>query len=147
MVGFYTEEVRVGGKRVGFDIVTLGSESRRGILARNNSTVKGPSVGQYTVHVDEFEAVALSVLQNCQAKVILIDEIGKMECFSRKFQTAIRKVFSEFPGTIVATIPISRGKPLPLVQEVSASKDSQIVTATRENRDELPAELANQIKN
>ena len=41
MVGFYTEEVRVGGKRVGFDIVTLGSESRRGILARNNSTVKG----------------------------------------------------------------------------------------------------------
>ena len=41
MVGFYTEEVRIGGKRVGFDIVTLGSESRRGILARTNSAVKG----------------------------------------------------------------------------------------------------------
>ena len=41
VVGFYTEEVRFGGKRIGFDIVTLGSESKRGVLARTNSNVKG----------------------------------------------------------------------------------------------------------
>ncbi len=47
MQGFYTEEVKEGGQRTGFDIVTLdGDKAKRGILARKNSRVKGRNEGK-----------------------------------------------------------------------------------------------------
>ncbi|CAH0551754.1 unnamed protein product [Brassicogethes aeneus] len=64
--GFFTEEVKVGRGRIGFDIVTLKNE--RGILARkgspNNSAIKLPQVGQYTVYLNDFEKLALPVFNN-----------------------------------------------------------------------------------
>ncbi|XP_061480488.1 cancer-related nucleoside-triphosphatase isoform X1 [Rhineura floridana] len=64
--GFYTEEVREGGRRVGFDVVTLSG--RRGVLSRVGS---GPAaarceyrVGQYVVDLTSFEQLALPLLRN-----------------------------------------------------------------------------------
>ena len=60
VAGFITEEVRVNGARTGFDIVTLGNGTeQRGVLARVVSQVKAPKVGQYTVHLEEFESLAV----------------------------------------------------------------------------------------
>ncbi|KAM8814508.1 cancer-related nucleoside-triphosphatase isoform 1-T1 [Rhynchonycteris naso] len=62
--GFYTEEVRQGGKRIGFDVVTLSG--LRGPLSRIGSG--SPSgkqecqVGQYMVDLAAFEHLALPVL-------------------------------------------------------------------------------------
>lgn len=78
--GFYTEEVRgVDGQRTGFDIVSICG-SRRGQLARENTSFKGPKVGKYTVLVDEFESIAIPILQTKNLKagqILFIDEIGK----------------------------------------------------------------------
>nr|XP_051677424.1 cancer-related nucleoside-triphosphatase isoform X2 [Oryctolagus cuniculus] len=64
--GFYTEEVRQGGRRIGFDVVTLSGS--RGPLSRTGSEPppgkRECRVGQYVVDVTSFEQLALPVLRN-----------------------------------------------------------------------------------
>ena len=79
--GFYTNEVRESGSRIGFDVVSIPSQESRP-LARESSHVKGPKVGKYSVLLSDFEAIALPCLNNIQpGHVVFIDEIG---AFSRK---------------------------------------------------------------
>ena len=141
--GFYTEEIRDvrSKKRTGFDIVTLGSELRAS-LARVNTPVKGPKVGQYTVTLAEFESLALNSLSTGSLKnsrVLLIDEIGKMESFSSKFQSLVREIFfsDSYQGDIiVATIPV-KFESVGLVREIVNKSDAEIIEVTASNRDEL----------
>ena len=79
--GFYTEEIREGNTRKGFKIITLGGDEA--VLAE----VGFPSkyrVGKYGVNVKGIEEVAVRALENALASkdLIIIDEIGKMECYS-----------------------------------------------------------------
>ncbi|XP_073735145.1 cancer-related nucleoside-triphosphatase isoform X2 [Callorhinus ursinus] len=64
--GFYTEEVRQGGRRIGFDVVTLSG--MRGVLSRIGSEPppgkREYRVGQYVVDLTSFEHLALPVLRN-----------------------------------------------------------------------------------
>ncbi|XP_054654757.1 cancer-related nucleoside-triphosphatase isoform X2 [Dunckerocampus dactyliophorus] len=65
--GFYTEEVREGGRRVGFDVVTVSGE--RGHLSRIRD-IAGAShgrpehtVGQYVVNLPSFESLTLPLFK------------------------------------------------------------------------------------
>ncbi|XP_026949935.1 cancer-related nucleoside-triphosphatase isoform X5 [Sagmatias obliquidens] len=64
--GFYTEEVRQGGRRIGFDVVTLSGT--RGPLSRIGSELppgkRECCVGQYVVDLTSFEQLVLPVLRN-----------------------------------------------------------------------------------
>ena len=51
-------------------------------------------------------------------KVFVIDEIGKMELFSQSFIRAVRQTLDSSACTVLGTIPIPKGKPLGLVEEV-----------------------------
>ncbi|KAJ7342257.1 hypothetical protein JRQ81_009966 [Phrynocephalus forsythii] len=132
--GFYTEEVRESGRRVGFDVVTLGG--RRGILSRVSS---GPSagrheyhVGSYVVDLASFEQLALPLLRNAGLgssaikKVCVIDEIGKMELFSQSFIQAVHQILSGSGVVMLGTIPVSKGKPLGLVEEIRNHKEVKV---------------------
>src|ERR671925_1853983 len=75
--GFYTEEKRQRGQRVGFKFVTLnGQEGNLASVGR-----KEPTIGRYSVHLDEFEKAVLPELDpgTSPAELFVIDEIGKME--------------------------------------------------------------------
>ena len=145
--GFYTEEIRDAGnkRRTGFDIVTLGSHLRAS-LARVNTPVKGPRVGQYTVTLAEFESLALNSLSAASLKnsrVLLIDEIGKMEAFSSKFQSLVREIFlsDSYEGDfILATIPL-KFESIGLVREIVDQSQAEIIEVTASNRDELRSTL------
>ncbi|KAM9701358.1 cancer-related nucleoside-triphosphatase isoform 2-T2 [Dama dama] len=67
--GFYTEEVRQGGRRIGFDVVTLSGI--RGPLSRIGSEPlpgkRECRVGQYVVDLTSFEQLALPVLRNVES--------------------------------------------------------------------------------
>nr|XP_055164880.1 cancer-related nucleoside-triphosphatase isoform X3 [Nyctereutes procyonoides] len=132
--GFYTEEVRQGGRRIGFDVVTLSG--MRGVLSRIGAEPppgkRECRVGQYVVDLTSFELLALPVLRNAGSssgpgqRVCVIDEIGKMELFSQPFIQAVRQMLST-PGTVVlGTIPIPKGKPLALVEEIRNRNDVQV---------------------
>ncbi|XP_053463529.1 cancer-related nucleoside-triphosphatase [Nycticebus coucang] len=143
--GFYTEEVRRGVRRIGFDVVTLSGS--RGPLSRvgldpppGNRECR---VGQYVVDVTSFEQLALPVLRNAGSssspgpRVCVIDEVGKMELFSQPFIHAVRQTLSA-PGTVIlGTIPVPKGKPLALVEEIRNRSDVKVFNVTKENRNHL----------
>ncbi|KAJ8308175.1 hypothetical protein KUTeg_013049, partial [Tegillarca granosa] len=56
--------------------------------------------------------------------VIVIDEIGKMELFSQSFIRTVKDILDKPGTTVLATIPIAKGRPIPFVEEVRNRKDS-----------------------
>ncbi|NWS58457.1 NTPCR triphosphatase, partial [Chunga burmeisteri] len=130
--GFYTEEVREGGRRTGFDVVTLSG--KRGPLSRvsSNSSRREYCVGQYVVDLVSFEQLVLPMLRNvnhgsdAEKKICVIDEIGKMELFSQAFIQAVRQTLTGSGTIVLGTIPIPKGKPLDLVEEIRSRKDVKV---------------------
>ncbi|XP_028325394.1 cancer-related nucleoside-triphosphatase [Gouania willdenowi] len=146
--GFYTEEVRQGGRRVGFDVVTVAGE--RAHLSRIRDSITSashsrqePTVGQYVVDLPSFETLALPLFRNMSdsRKVFVIDEIGKMELFSQSFIRAVRQTLDSSSCIILGTIPVPKGKPLTLVEEVRSRRDVQVFTVSKENRNAILQEI------
>lgn len=139
--GFYTEEIREEGKRVGFCVRNFQGE--KGILAHQSYKSKY-RVGKYRVNVEDFERVALPALERGlkESAVLLIDEIGKMEMFSTKFREKVKSVL-ESPLPVVATIP---EKPTPQIKEVLKNQKFRTIKITTANRDSLPLLILNLLK-
>ncbi len=137
VVGFYTQEIRNNGRRTGFMWNRLdGSE---GILA--DVKIKGPPrVGKYGVNVPGFEKSVVRILNadRTDARLFVIDEIGKMECFSRKFIEAVRKLFAS-DRSILATVA---RKGSGLIGEVKNYPDVRLFNLTVQNRDRIITEIS-----
>ncbi|XP_071997227.1 cancer-related nucleoside-triphosphatase isoform X2 [Engystomops pustulosus] len=136
--GFYTEEVRQGCRRVGFDVVTLSGN--RGELARIGDyfSSKKPvhRVGQYVVDISSFEQLVLplmdrfkSTIKTINRPVCVIDEIGKMELLSQPFVLAVNKILDNPSVVVFGTLPVSRGKFLPIVEEIKHRQDVKLFNA------------------
>src|SRR5919108_5577061 len=138
--GFYTEEKRQRGQRVGFRVVTLRGEE--GNLASIGK--KAPTVGQYAIHVEEFERLVLPDLDPGvrQAELYVIDEIGKMELLSGKFRSKITELLAQ-PTNLLATIA-KKGRGL--VEQIKSRNDIELVEITRKNRDPLVEEIVQKIQ-
>jgi nucleoside-triphosphatase len=132
-VGFYTQEVREGGRRIGFDVVTL--EGARGPLARIG--LSGPRVGRYGVDIASFERLSLRPLESARSspKILVLDEIGKMELFSAKFVALLRRLFDDPSQPILGTVLAGRH---PLVEPLRRRPEVEIVEVTGESRERLP---------
>jgi nucleoside-triphosphatase len=133
--GFYTEEIRVRGERRGFRLVTF--DGKESIMAHVD--IRGPHrVGRYGVNVSVIDALAESTLAVKEGvDVYLVDEIGKMECLSPRFVTAMRALLDS-PKTVVAAIAQRGGG---FIAEVKQRKDAELWELTRENRDGLPEQV------
>lgn len=135
--GFYTEEVRdERGQRIGFDAVSL--DGRRGELARK-SAGSGPRVGSYVVNVTSFERIALPAMEPAPGSVLIIDEIGKMECYSGEFVRRVGALFETDAG-ILAMIPIRGGGAF--IESIRRRRDVETIVVTAANRDLLPDRIA-----
>ena len=51
-----------------------------------------------------------------------------MEMFSVRFKQDVQKLLDAPNTTVVATIPIRKGKPIPLVEDIRFRKDVQLFT-------------------
>ncbi|XP_017138386.1 nucleoside-triphosphatase THEP1 [Drosophila miranda] len=143
--GFYTEEVRAEGKgqRIGFDVVTLSGE--RGILARERplDNLRRPKVGKYSVYVQDFEDLTLPLLDGC-CELFVIDEVGKMELLSKRFETAIAKVLQQ-QRPILATIPQTTRQSMPLVERLKSAPGAVTYEVTKTNRESLVGQITERI--
>jgi nucleoside-triphosphatase len=137
--GFYTEEIRQSGQRTGFRIVTL--DGREATLASLGS--HKPTVGKYSIHVEEFEKLVLGYLDPfaTPADLYVIDEIGKMELLSGRFRSRIIELLGH-PTNLLATIS-KKGDGF--IDRIKRRPDVEIIEVTRKNRDELPEELVRKI--
>ncbi|KAH9662362.1 AAA domain-containing protein [Citrus sinensis] len=138
--GFYTGEIRQGGQRVGFEVVTL--DDRRAPLASINASspesYRWPTVGRYKVDVASFEAIALPELQvGADTDLFVIDEVGKMELFSSSFFPAVLRILeSNIP--VLASIPAPKsGRDIPAVARLRNHPGATIFTLSPGNRDSL----------
>lgn len=110
--GFLTPEIRERGDRIGFNIVDIYS-GKISQLARVGDFKTKYKLGKYNVFIQEFDKYIednLS-LEEKTIDLIVIDEIGKMELFSYKFQDFIKNVFST-KISILATIGLKLSHPL-----------------------------------
>jgi nucleoside-triphosphatase len=87
--GIATPEVRERGRRTGFDVVNLAT-GETSPLARAGMGSRF-RVGRYGVDLESFESLALPALRFAQEScdVVCIDEIGRMELFSKPFEEMV----------------------------------------------------------
>jgi len=135
--GFYTQEIRQNNVRKGFSWKRL--DGADGILAHIN--IKGPlKVGKYGVDVAGFEESVVPILDVGRADVELfvIDEIGKMECFSEKFVVAVRRLFASEKSVLATVAQKGAG----LISEVKNYPNIKLFNLTRSDRDKTVAEIS-----
>jgi nucleoside-triphosphatase len=129
--GFTTEEMRKRGQRVGFRIVPLGGSGR--VMAHIDLGGRA-RVGRYGVDIAAIDAVAEATLAlDPGVEVYLVDEIGKMECFSSRFVAAMRCLLDS-DRLIVTSIARTGGG---FIAEVKRRQDVDVWEVTARNRDAL----------
>lgn len=139
--GFYTEEIRIMGKRTGFRVVTLDGED--GILAHVDCK-SNYRVGKYRVDLDSFEKVSIPALEKAikDKSIIVIDEIGKMELFSMKFRDIARDLFDGEKSLLC----VIKENGDPFTENIKKRKDVNVITVNYENRDSLPEKIIEILK-
>ena len=133
--GFYTEEIREQGKRVGFRLRTIDGEE--GTLAHvdSNSPYR---VSKYGVEVSAFEDIAIPALDRAlDQQLVVIDELGRMELYSKKFQEKVQDIFQQ-PIPIFAVVQDRRN---PFLDGIRARPDITLFRVTHGNRNALVGEI------
>jgi nucleoside-triphosphatase len=130
--GFYTAEIHISGIRQGFELVSVSGERR--ILA--HITIKSPQrVGKYGVDIDGFEEFCTALrLGDPIHPLIIIDEIGKMECMSMQFRQMVEQALIS-DRIVLATIALKGDR---FIEGIRQRDDVELVTLSRQNRDMLP---------
>ncbi len=129
--GFTTDEIRESGRRLGFQIVPFDGPDR--VMAHTGLQSRA-RVGRYGVDVGAIDAVVATALAlDPGVDLYLVDEIGKMECFSDRFVVGMRELLdSGLP--LVATIALRGGG---FIADVKRHPDAELWEVTARNRDAL----------
>ena len=136
--GFYTREVRERGRRTGFSIVTL--DGKRGILAGIGRP--GPRVGRYGVNLRDVDEIAVpSMIPSEGNTLVVIDEIGKMECLSGRFREILLKTLNAI-NPVLGSIALKGDR---FIEGIKARRDVDLIHISEINRDNLVREIARKI--
>jgi nucleoside-triphosphatase len=134
-VGFYTEEIREGDERKGFELVSLEGIRR---LLSHKEIESSFRVGQYRVDIESFEDFLSSIsFFNPLTRLIIIDEIGKMECLSGQFKKLLQEILDS-EKWVIATIALKGSGP---IDKVKKRQDVKLFEITQKNRDALFLEI------
>jgi nucleoside-triphosphatase len=138
--GFVTDEIRQEGKRLGFRITSLDGESATLSHVKGRG---GPRVGRYVVDLDSLRRITAQALAaDSRADACLVDEIGKMECFSAEFVEAMG-ILLDGTTPLVATVALKGGG---FIRRVKKRSDADLWEVTRVNRDKMPSRVADWLR-
>jgi len=135
--GFYTEEIRDRGERVGFKIVTL--KGKAAVFA--HVAFKTPErLGKYGLDLSALETVGAGALRTAlrARELVVIDEIGPMEIRSRIFCDAVNEALDNgvpILGTITA-------RSFPFTDKIKKRPDVTVIEVHLNNREQLVSKLA-----
>lgn len=136
--GFYTEEIREDGERVGFRICTLSGKT--GLLSHVNieSIYR---ISRYGVDLETFERLCISELESAikdnKVKYVVIDEIGPMQLFSEKYKELLIQLL-DCDKPIIGTIFMNSYEWL---DDFKKKANVNLIEVTIENRDSLPLKV------
>ncbi len=132
--GFYTEEIREHGERQGFRLISFDGEDR---VIAHVGFPKVHRVGKYGVDLTAIDGGASLLAYDPAVRLYLVDEIGKMECLSARFVTAMRKLLAG-DTPVVATVGLHGGG---FIAEVKRLKQCLLWEVTQDNRNEMPSRV------
>lgn len=136
IAGFYTQEMRSAGKRVGFSLLTL--DGQQSVLAHVDIR-SGHRIAKYGVDITIIDELAVPALyqgieENC---LVVIDEIGPMEILSPRFRQAVLDVL-ESPVRVLGTI-VRRS--ISYTDSLKARSNVELINVRMDNREELVQDL------
>lgn len=133
--GFITEELREEGQRVGFELCdVVGARARLAHIELPGP----PRHGRYGLDLAPLEAMTRGLLARRRGcKLIIVDEVGPMECASEAFVRGI-ETLAEEGAPLVATVAL-RGEGF--MARLRSWPRAEIFEVTPRNRDVLPFEL------
>ncbi len=137
MGGFTTQEIRRGGRRVGFSIRAVDT-GQEGVLAHID--ISGPfRVGHYGVNTADMERVGIPALSRAieSADLIVMDEIGRMENYCPSFQSEVIRAL-DAPQDVLGTLQM---RSTSFLDRIRQRRDVSVRLVTRENRQSLPEDL------
>ncbi|GGP20270.1 NTPase [Thermocladium modestius] len=130
--GFYTEERRSGGKRVGFAIVDAAGRGERIMALIGEGS---PRVGRYRVDLDAISWGLESIAG--MSDVLVIDEVGPMEMLHPDFMNTVINAIKKRP--FVLTVHER------LVNEVMHICEGRLFRIAPHNRNDIPPLVVNYI--
>ncbi|MBI4962285.1 MAG: AAA family ATPase [Desulfomonile tiedjei] len=141
LTGFFTREILEKGRRTGFKIVTL--DGREGILAHDK--IKGRlRVGRYGLNLHDLDAVAVpSMIPSTPDEIVVIDEIGKMECYSPLFRRTLIETLDS-SNMVIGSIAM---KGSAFIEEIKRRGDVRLFVVSEGTRDSLVSSLVAIIEN
>ncbi len=140
MSGFYTEELREAGRRVGFQGVTLDGKT----FALAHVRTGGPlRIGPYGVDLTGIETVGIEALSPPDARtLVVLDEIGKMECLSRAFKERAQSLLDDDTPLIATVAAVGVG----FVKKVRNSNRAKMFTMTRGESEGMAGEITREVE-
>lgn len=139
--GFYTQEIRIGGVRQGFQITTLNGQN----VILSHVDIHSPHrVSKYGVDIDNLDKVGVAALYQAikESDLIVIDEIGKMELLSPRFREAVLKAINS-GKKILGTIMLN---PHPFANEIKKYPQVKVIQVSRANHAQVLNEILNWFK-
>lgn len=140
--GFYTEEIRERGRRVGFRILTL--DAQQGVMAHVGIQSRD-RVGKYGVDLAIIDTLAVESLRRAKSEgsLIIIDEIGPMELLSTKFRGEVLDIFNgdyEVLGTVAK-------RKSDFINQIRRLPNVTILEIFPGNREEIVEEVVSRFEN
>ena len=139
--GFFTEEIRKGGERIGFKIVTL--QGKEGILAEKG--IKSSfRVSKYGVILRDLEEIGVKEIEEGlkENAILVVDEVGKMELFSKKFKETILKALDS-KNKVLGTIMLKENL---FCDKIKKRLDTKVFYLKRENFQEVKEKIKKLLK-
>ncbi len=138
--GFYTTGILEEGAQTGLLVASLYGDSR--ILAHVGLKSKY-GVGRLRVDVKGFDTMLDNIFsKDKKTGLYFVDEVGKVECLSRKFCKIIIEILNA-DKPVIASIP---DKGTGIISEIKKRSDVELHEITLENQDLKLKELTMEIR-
>jgi nucleoside-triphosphatase len=127
--GFYTEDLQTGGTREGFRIVTLDGDIALLAAAGHPGPVR---VSKYGLDLAELDRVGVAAVRRAMERghVVVTDEIGRMQLFSRAFRQAVLEAVSS-GHPVLGTVMAGRNH---YADRIKAHPNVELIELTEGNR-------------
>ena len=139
--GFYTEEIRDRGTRVGFKIATLDGDE---VVFAHVEIESSARLGKYWLDLPALEAVGVRAVREAvqRGRLVVIDEIGPMEIRSPVFRDTLKEALDS-KAPLLATI---FARSLPFTDMIKSRDDVVVIEVRPDNRERLVSELVEKLR-
>ena len=89
-------------------------------------------MGKYGVNLEDLDQIAVpSMLPSTPDQIVVVDEIGKMECFSRLFKETLIQALSS-DNLVIGSVAIKGDR---FIQSIKTRDDVSLVSISEKTRD------------